>query len=198
MLEGARGGSADEPHRDRARQIRDRQRQAVQRHDRDHRRDHPGADQIGQRPDGLRFQCVDLLGDTHGAELCGESATRLCREGQGGQHRTELAGGGEGRDGTGQRAQTEQVQRAVALDGDGHTAECAQDQNHADGATTDNQAAVTPGDIGEQAPDFFRILLERQRHRADRPQKEEDLVADPREPVPRCTGGAADPLQRPQ
>src|SRR6266545_2186665 len=164
-------------------QIAGEQAHHVQRDDGDETGDHPGRHQERQRRDRHHLQRVDLLRDTHRAELGGEATADRGRQRERGDQRGDLAGVEVRRDEPGKGAAADLVERLVALQTNLGTGEERQETNHADSTADDGEGPGAEAHLGEQPDNLPLVAADRPRRPRQRSPVEEQLgtqvVEDP-------------------
>ncbi len=151
---------------------------AVQRRDRQHAGHDPGADQVGDRPNRHRFQCVDLFADPHGAQLRGHAGAEGGRQADPGDDRRQNADVDESRQEAGERFDADIAQRAVTLHRENATGGQCQEADDDDGPADHRQSSCTHADFGDKADDFARIASDREGYAGQRSAVEQRVVAD--------------------
>lgn len=143
---------------------------------------HARNDEIADRLGGHDFHGIDLFGNGHRAELCGESAADPSSEHDGCEHRADLTQDGHIDDDAETTFLSDRGKLIKGLDGKDHADECPDEHDHGDRSGSDfvhlrkNQDPPTRHKQAAQRPD--QGLTAKSPERADPFQIIDEVMAD--------------------
>ena len=150
----------------------------VQRGDRQHPGDDPGADQIRNRADRHRFQRVDFFVDPHGTQLRGNPGAKRGRQTDSRDDGRRDSNVDEGRQKPGQRLDADIAQRAVSLHRQRAAGGQRQESDDHQRPADHGQGTGAHADLGDQTNDFAPVVNGGEGYPGDRSAIEQRVIAD--------------------